>query len=154
MLEWMFCSKNCLCTLLNMVVSVEMLFNVPLLLHILYKCVIYFFLIKINFSLLFFLRATPVAYGSSQATGWIGATAAGHSHSNTGCEPSLLSTPQLTPMPDLHPLSKASDQTCILMDTSWVHYQWDTVGTPIKMILKNQSHMKNVSSQPLISLLW
>ena len=43
-------------------------------------------------------RATLVAYGSSQARGQIGATAAGlsHSHSNFGSEPHLLPTPQLT----------------------------------------------------------
>ena len=35
-----------------------------------------------------FFRATPTAYGSSQARGQLGATAAGlhHSHSNTGSE--------------------------------------------------------------------
>ena len=33
----------------------------------------------------YFFMATPVAYGSSQASGWIGAAAAGlcHSHGNT-----------------------------------------------------------------------
>ena len=37
----------------------------------------------------FFFRATPMAYGSSQAQGQIGATAAGlgHSYSNMGSEP-------------------------------------------------------------------
>ena len=46
-----------------------------------------------------------MAYGSSQATGWIGAIAAGlhHSHSNTGSELSLQATPQLTAMPDPSP---------------------------------------------------
>ena len=40
---------------------------------------------------------TPVAYGSSQAQGRIGATATGlcHSHSNTRSELSLQPTPQL-----------------------------------------------------------
>ena len=44
------------------------------------------------FCLLF--RTIPEAYGSSQARGLIGATAAGvrHSHSNTGFEPSLQPT--------------------------------------------------------------
>ena len=42
----------------------------------------------------FFFRAAPVAYGSSQARGWIGATADGlhHSHSNMGSEPGLWPT--------------------------------------------------------------
>ena len=31
-------------------------------------------------------------------------------------------TPQFTATADLNPLSKARDWTCILMDTSWVHY--------------------------------
>ena len=48
----------------------------------------------------FFLRDT--AYGSSQAGGQIGATAASlcHSHSNAGSELHLRPTPQLTAMPD------------------------------------------------------
>ena len=52
------------------------------------------------FSLLF--RATPTAYGGSQARGQIGAIAAGlhHSHSNVGSEPHRRPTPQLTAMPD------------------------------------------------------
>ena len=43
------------------------------------------------FCLLSFLRATPKAYGGSQARGLISAVAAGlhHSHSNTRSEPSL-----------------------------------------------------------------
>ena len=54
------------------------------------------------FSFLFFggggFRATPVAYGGSQARGRIRATAASlhHSHSNVGSEPHLQPTPQLS----------------------------------------------------------
>ena len=53
------------------------------------------------FFLSFFLglfRAIPMAYGSSQARGRIGALAAGlyHSCSNTGSKPFLRPTPQLT----------------------------------------------------------
>ena len=46
--------------------------------------------------------ATPVAYGGSQARGQIGAVAAGlrQSHGNTGSEPRLQPTPQLTATPD------------------------------------------------------
>ena len=49
----------------------------------------------------FFFKAEPEAYGSSQAKGQIGATAAGlhHSHSHMGSEPHLQPTPQLTAMP-------------------------------------------------------
>ena len=47
-------------------------------------------------------RATPAAYGGSQARGLIGAVATGlcQSHSNVGSEPPLQPTPQLTAMPD------------------------------------------------------
>ena len=46
--------------------------------------------------------ATPTAHGGSQARGQIIAVAAGlhQSHSNTGSEPHLQSTPQLMAMPD------------------------------------------------------
>jgi len=49
-----------------------------------------------------FFRATPAAYGGSQARGLIGAAATGlhHSHSNAGSEPRLRPTPQLMAMPD------------------------------------------------------
>ena len=45
-----------------------------------------------------FSRAAPMAYGSSQARGGIGAIAAGlcHSHSNKGSEPRVRPTPKLT----------------------------------------------------------
>ena len=48
------------------------------------------------------LRGTPAAHGSSQARGRMGAAAAGlhHSHSNTGSQPLLRPTPQLTASPD------------------------------------------------------
>ena len=43
-----------------------------------------------------------MAHGGSQGRGPAGVTAVGlcHSHSNTGSEPHLLPTPQLTAMPD------------------------------------------------------
>ena len=46
--------------------------------------------------------ATLEAYGSSQAMGQIGATAAGlcHSHSNSESRLCLLPTPELMAMPD------------------------------------------------------
>ena len=48
--------------------------------------------------------AAPAAYGGSQARGLIRATAASlqhsHSHGNSGSEPCLQTTPQLTAMPD------------------------------------------------------
>ena len=52
----------------------------------------------IYFCLFAFSRATPGAYGDSQARGLIGAGVAGlrQSHSNWGSEPSLRPTPHLT----------------------------------------------------------
>ena len=49
-----------------------------------------------------FFRAIPSAYGGSQARGLIRATAASlhQSHSNSGSEPHLQPTPQLTATPD------------------------------------------------------
>ena len=61
------------------------------------------FLILFSFFVFFaFSRATPSAYGSSQARGLIGAVAASlnQSHSNAGSEPRLRPTPQLTATPD------------------------------------------------------
>ena len=65
--------------------------------HIIYPMLAYYYFF---FFLLF--RATPMAYGSSQARGQIRATAAGlcHSHSNAGSKPCLQPTPQLPAMPD------------------------------------------------------
>ena len=55
--------------------------------------------------------------GVSQARGWIGVAATGLHHSS---QQHWI----------LNPLSKARDWTCILLDTSWVHYCWATMGTP------------------------
>ena len=62
-------------------------------------CNLYLF---IFFWLFSFSRAAPAAYGGSQASGLIGAVAAGlsQSHSNAGSEPCLQPTSQLTAMPD------------------------------------------------------
>ena len=59
----------------------------------------------------FLFTATPVAYGSSQARGPVGVTAAGlqHSHSNTRSEPCLQPMSHLWQCQFLNPLSKARD---------------------------------------------
>ena len=72
------------------------------------------------FSFFYLFRATPAAYGSSQARGRIGAAAAGlhHSHSNNGssCLCDLCYSSQQCQI--LNPLSEARDPTYILVDTS------------------------------------
>ena len=71
-------------------------------------CLYSIFFFFLSFSL---FRATPMAYGSSQARGRIETVAAGlcHSHSNSGSSPHLRPTPQLTATPFLNPLSEARD---------------------------------------------
>ena len=74
-----------------------------------------------NFLSFFFFRATPTAYGGSQARGPIGAVSADlhQSYSNSGSELGLPPTPQQRWI--LNPLSEARDRTRVLMDTSQVH---------------------------------
>ena len=57
------------------------------------------------FCLFAFSWATPEVYGGSQVRGLIGAVATGlyQGHSNTGSEPYLQPTPQLTATPDPQP---------------------------------------------------
>ena len=71
----------------------------------------FFFFFFWLFVCLFVFKATPVAYGSSQARGRIRAVGPGlhHSHSNVGSELRLRPTPQFTGTPILNPLSKARD---------------------------------------------
>ena len=54
------------------------------------------------FCLFLLFRATPAAYGGSEARGQIGATAATllHSHNNVGSKPHMQPTPQFLAMPD------------------------------------------------------
>ena len=61
-------------------------------------------------------RATPTAYGTSQARGRIEAIAASLHHSSWQHW-------------IFNPLSEASDQTCILMDASQICFCWAMVGT-------------------------
>ena len=76
----------------------------------------------------FFCRATPTAYGSSQARGWIRATGLHHRYSNVGSKPCLW------PMAP-SPLSEARYQIHILMDISWIPCCWPTTGTPTHAIV-------------------
>ena len=90
-----------------------------------------YFIYFILFYFIWLFRATPLAHGSSQARGQIGAIAAGlyHSHSNSRSMPHLQPAPQSPQCQILNPLSKAKDQTCVLMDTGQIHFHWATTGT-------------------------
>ena len=72
-----------------------------------------------------FFRAAPTAYGGSQASGQIGATAAGlhHSHSNARA---------------LTHWVEARDRTCVLMDTSQIPFCCAMMGT-LRMLSSNPS---------------
>ena len=67
----------------------------------------------------FVFRATPEAYGSSEARDHIRAVAVGlhHSHSNTRPKPRLQPTPCFQQCWILNPLSEARDGTCVLTET-------------------------------------
>ena len=76
-----------------------------------YHSILFFLIVSVSYFFIYFFclffffaisRATPAAYGGSQARGGIRAVASGlhQSHSNTGSKPHLQPTPQLTAMPD------------------------------------------------------
>ena len=91
--------------------------------------------------LFFFLRAAPVAHGDAQA--------------RSELQPPVYTTATATPDPscvcDLHhsswqrqipdPLSEARDQTCVLMDTSGVHFCFATTGSPCLAISAKAQHL-------------
>ena len=67
-----------------------------------FKIFIYLFIFNFLIFVFCLFRATPAAYGGSQAKGRIGAIAASlcHRYSNARSKPHLLPTPQLTAMLD------------------------------------------------------
>ena len=87
-------------------VLVNKLFNQKTHIFNIFSCFSPVWLINFYFYFIFclfaFSRTAPAAYGGSQARGRIGAAAASlcQSHSNTGSEPRLQPTPQLTTTPD------------------------------------------------------
>ena len=111
-----------------------------------------FIFIFFVFCFLFF-RAAGVAYGNSQVRGQIGAPAANlyHSHSvpdlSGVCNLHCSSWPHCIP----NPLSEARDPTCILMDTSQVHFCWATTGTPSILFLsiKEQLNITRTLINPI-----
>ena len=87
-----------------------------------------------NFFFLF--RAAPAAYGGSQARGRIRAVVAGlhHSHSNTGSEP------HLPPYTTVHSNTGSSTHWTrpgIEPVSSWVHFHWTMMGSPLPILFMN-----------------
>ena len=99
------------------VLLVAILYVLPTLCFVLVILAVSFFL----FLFFCFFRATPMAYGGSQAKGLIGAVAAGlhHSHNPSSWQHRIL-----------NPLSEARAWTHILMDTNWLPYHWAAMGIP------------------------
>ena len=90
---------------------------------------LHFFLLFLSFCL---FRASPAAYGVSQARGQIGAVAAGYTTATAMSDPSQVwdlhhSAWQLQ---ILNPLSEAWDQTRNLTVPSWIHFRCAVRGTP------------------------
>ena len=79
-----------------------------------------------------FFRAAPVAYGSSQARGLMGAIAAGlrHRHSNTDLSHVFDLHHSSWQCRTLNPLSKAEDRNLNLMVPSQVRFCCATTGIP------------------------
>ena len=79
-------------------------------------------------------RAAPAAYGGgSQPRGLMGAVAAGlYTTATAAWDPSHVGDLHHSSQQHqaLNPLSKARDQTCILIDASQIHFHWATTGTP------------------------
>ena len=96
-----------------------------------FRHIILFFI----FCLFRLFRATPAAYGGSQARDLIRAVAAGLRHSHARSKPRLQPTPQLMATPDVNPLSKARDRTLNLMVPSRVRFRCAMMGTPRHIIL-------------------
>ena len=83
-----------------------------------------------TYSYFSFFRATPVAYRDSQARGQMELQLLAHATATAMRDPRCAC--------DLHhssrqrrilnPLSKVRDRTCVLMDASWIHFRWATMG--------------------------
>ena len=101
----------------------------PLIFSLAHYCSFYIYIYIWFFCL---LRATPVAYGGSQARSLIGTAAASlrHSHSNPRSKPCLRPIPQLKQCQILNPLSEARDWTHHLVVPSQIRFFWATMGPP------------------------
>ena len=104
-----------------------------------------------------FFRATPMAYGSSQARGQIGAAAASLHHSHIKEGPSLICNLHNSSQQRwiLNPLSEARDQTWVFMAISQVCYCWATRETPNgPIVLKSCKKNRCNSSKPTKQYSW
>ena len=83
------------------------------------------------FCLVLLFRATPSAYGGSQARGRIRAAAASlhHSHSNARSHLCLGPTPQLMLTPDPQPIKWGQESISHPQGTSWIRFHCTTTGT-------------------------
>ena len=110
-------------------------------------CLLFYFILFI-----YFCRAAPVAYGSSQARGQIRAVAAGYTTATAmpdlSCICDLCCSSRQSQI--LNPLKGARDQTRILVDAHHVHDHWATMGTPVFFLKKI---MVSFAVQKLLSLI-
>ena len=92
----------------------------------------------------FLFRATPTVYGSSQTR--IKSELQLPACTTTTATPDLSCVCNLNHSSWQHwifnPLSKARDQTFIIMDTGRVHYCWVTMGTPVHAFIYKASVSK------------
>ena len=86
------------------------------------------FFFFVSFVCLFF-RATPKAYGSSQARGQFWAVAASLCHSNMGSELHLQPIPRLMATPEPQPTKWGQGSNLHLMDTSQIYFchHWNSI---------------------------
>ena len=84
----------------------------------------YLFIFIFNFFVFCLFRATPMVYGGSQARGLIGATAASLHHSHAMQDSGQICNLHCSSRQHwiLNPLSRARDQTHILMEMSQIHF--------------------------------
>ena len=110
----------------------------------------YFFIFHFSYLFIYFpfFRATPAAYGSSQARGPIRAIVANlhHSHSNIRSEPHLRPTHSSRQRRILDPLSEAKDRTRNRRVPSRIGFHCTTTGSSyfnVAGTLKRSALMRN-----------
>ena len=102
-----------------------------------------------------FFRTACMAYGGSQARGWIGALAASlhHSHCNAGSTPRLCLHHSSLQCRILNPLSEVRDRTRNLMVPSRIHFHCATTGTPYTILL-NWNFLLFILNEILLTLIY